>query len=224
VSRQVTIRESLTRNSLDNPLFPTSGSKVSLSVEVAPPFGELVQYHKWRFKTNWNVPLGNKFTIGVSNDYGYIGSLTGEDVRFQRFDVGGSPFDYGGYTYGTDPVFMRGYPARSIGPRQDGNPVGGRILTKYTSELRWKAVSSQQLQAAPYVFLDAANSWDSFQTFNPAQLYRSAGVGVRLFLPIVGMIEFNYGYNFDNFSPVERGQTGEPGWRFQFSLGQGFGN
>lgn len=65
---------------------------------------------------------------------------------------------------------------------------------------------------------------DSFQTFNPSQLYRSAGVGVKLFLPIVGMIEFNYGYNFDSFSPLDSGETGEPGWRFQFSLGQGFGN
>ena len=228
VSQQVTVRQALTRNSLDNPLFPTSGSRLQLSVEVAPPFGDLVQYHKWRFKSNWNVPLGGKFSIGVSTDYGYIGSLTGEDVRFQRFELGGSPFDYGGYNYGTDPVFMRGYPARTLGPREqrggDFQPVGGRILNKYTTEFRWKAVSSQQLQAAPYLFLDAGNTWDSFQTFNPSQLYRSAGVGVKLFLPIVGMIEFNYGYNFDSFSPLDSGETGEPGWRFQFSLGQGFGN
>ncbi len=228
VSQQVTVRQALTRNSLDNPMFPTSGSRLQLSVEVAPPLGDLVQYHKWRFKSNWNVPLGGKFSIGVSTDYGYIGSLTGEDVRFQRFELGGSPFDYGGYNYGTDPVFMRGYPARTLGPREqrggDFQPVGGRILNKYSSELRWKAVSSQQLQAAPYLFLDAGNTWDSFQTFNPSQLYRSAGVGVKLFLPIVGMIEFNYGYNFDSFSPLDSGETGEPGWRFQFSLGQGFGN
>lgn len=225
VSQQVTLRQALSRNSLDNPLFPSSGSKVRLSVELAPPVGDLVQYHKWRFQTDWNVPLGEHFSIGVGSDYGYIGSLTGEDVRFQRFDVGGSPFDYGGYDIGSDPVFMRGYPRGAIGPRREFNgaaePVGGRILTKYTSELRWKAVSSQQLQAAPYVFLDAANSWNSFQAFNPSELYRSAGVGVRLFLPIVGMIEFNYGYNFDTFAPMQ-GETGEPGWRFQFSLGQGF--
>ena len=227
VSQQVTVRQALSRNSLDNPMFPTSGSQLKLSVELAPPLGDLVQYHKWRFKTNWNVPLGSKFSVNVSTDYGYIGSLTGEDVRFQRFELGGSPFDYGGYNYGTDPVFMRGYPARTLGPRQERNgrlqSVGGRILSKYASELRWKAVSSQQLQAAPYLFLDAGNTWNSFETFNPSQLYRSAGVGVKLFLPIVGMIEFNYGYNFDAFNPIESGETGEPGWRFQFSLGQGFG-
>jgi outer membrane protein insertion porin family len=227
VSQQVTVRQALTRNSLDNPMFPSRGSRLQLSVELAPPLGDLVQYHKWRFKTNWNVPLGGDFSIGVSSDYGYIGSITGEDVRFQRFELGGSPFDYGGYNYGTDPVFMRGYPARALGPREerggDFQSVGGRILTKYTSELRWKAVSSQQLQAAPYLFLDAGNTWSSFQTFNPSQLYRSAGVGVKLFLPIVGMIEFNYGYNFDTFDPIQSNETGEPGWRFQFSLGQGFG-
>lgn len=228
VSQQFTVRQGLSRNSLDNPMFPQSGSRLQLSVEVAPPIGDLVQYHKWRFKTNWNVPLGGNFSIGVNTDYGYIGTLTGEDVRFQRFELGGSPFDYGGYNYGTDPVFMRGYPARTLGPRErqsDGQfqSVGGRILNKYTSELRWKAVSSQQLQAAPYLFLDAGNTWDGFDTFNPSQLYRSAGVGVKLFLPIVGMIEFNYGYNFDAFNPIQQNETGEPGWRFQFSLGQGAG-
>ncbi len=225
VSQQVTFQQALTRNSLDNPMFPTRGSKIRLSAEIAPPFGgDIVQYHKWRFKTNWNVPLGSKFSIGVSTDYGYIGSLTGEEVRFQRFDVGGSAFDYGGFNYGTEPIFMRGYPARVIGPRQGGVPVGGRIMNKYTSEFRWKAVESQQLQAQPYLFLDAANNWDSFETYNPAELYRSAGLGVKIFLPIVGMLEFNYGYNFDSFTPVESSQTGEPGWRFQFSIGQGFGN
>jgi outer membrane protein insertion porin family len=232
VSQQVTVRETLTRNSLDNPMFPTSGSRMSLSAELSVPIGGFIQYHKWRFKTDWNVPMGENFSFGVGTNYGYIGSLTGEEVNFERFEVGGTPFDFAGFQFGTEPVFMRGYPQGSISPgvvteTDEGafkTPVGGRILTKYISEFRWHAVESQQLQAQPYVFFDAANAWGGFDTFQPTDLQRSTGVGVRLFLPIVGMLEFNYGRNLDAFVPVERGQDGSPAWRFQFSIGQGIGN
>ncbi len=237
-SHEVVLEQGISRNSLDNPLFPSSGSEMSLSLEVAPPINRLfgtesdeqsrfVQYHKWSFETDWHVPLMEKLTLSFGTDYGYIGSLTGEEVQFQRFVVGGSPFDYTRFNFGTDPIFMRGYPAQVIGPRTRGPsgelnvPAGGRILNKYTSELRWMAVQSQQLQAAPYLFLDAANTWRDFDTYNPASLYRSAGVGLRLFLPIVGMLEVNYGYNFDRYLPLG-GETGQRGWTFQFSLGQGF--
>jgi len=225
-SQSVTFRQSLSRNSVDNPQFPHEGSKFSLSVEVAPPVGDLVQYHKWRFKTSWNVPFGEDFSFGVGTDFGYIGSITGEEVRFETFEVGGSPFDYQGGTFGTDPVFMRGYPRGVIGPLTPApggtlQPQGGQVLNKYTSEFRWKAVESKQLQARPYLFMDAANAWSSLNAYSPADLFRSAGIGVKLFLPIVGMIELNYGYNFDEFVPLEGG-TGQPGWTFQFSLGQGF--
>ncbi len=227
-NQSVTLRQSLGRNSVDNPTFPRTGSKAELSVELAPPLGDLVQYHKWRFKTSWNVPLGENFSIGVGSDFGYIGSITGERVRFETFEVGGTPFDYNGVNYGTDPVYMRGYPRGVIGPLtrvRGGNlqPQGGRVLNKYTSEFRWKAVESQQLQARPYLFLDGANAWSSLEAYNPADLYRSAGIGVKLFLPIVGMIEFNYGYNFDEHVSLETGGIVDPSWTFQFSLGQGVG-
>jgi len=225
VNQTVTYNQALTRNSLDNPMFPRQGSRIRLSAEIAPPIGDLVQYHKWRFNTDWNIPIGERFSIGVGTRFGYIGSITGDDVAFERFEVGGTLFDFSGFQFGTEPIPMRGYPARVIGPREtvrgQVTPVGGRILNKYTSEFRFKAVESQQLQAAPYLYLDAANTWDSFQTYNPSSLYRSAGVGVKLFLPIVGMIEFNYGYNFDTFVPFQQSEDGMPGWRFQFSLGQG---
>ena len=228
INQSVTIRQSLMRNSLDNPRFPRRGSKVELSVEVAPPVSDFVQYHKWRFNSNWNVPIGENFSFGVGTDFGYIGSITGDQVQFERFEVGGTPFDYNGVNYGTDPVYMRGYPRGVIGPLTRGGtgdlqPQGGRVLNKYTSEFRWKAVESRQLQARPYLFLDAAGAWNSLDSYNPSNLYRSAGLGVKLYLPIVGMIEFNYGYNFDEYTPLERGSDGTPNWTFQFSLGQGFG-
>jgi outer membrane protein insertion porin family len=225
VSQVVAVEQSLTRNSQDHPLFPTAGSFLRASVEVSPPISNFIQYHKWRLRTNWNVPLNRGLSLSVGADYGYLGSLTGERVDFDRFVVGGSPFDTQGFqtSFGQDFIYMRGYPATAIGPRFRGEPIGGTILNKYTSELRWMAVQSPQLSAAPYVFMDAANTWDNFQAFNPSQLYRSAGVGARLFLPIIGMIELVYGYNFDEFAPIQRSQhEGTNRWFFQFTLGQGF--
>jgi outer membrane protein insertion porin family len=226
-SQSVSVTQSLSRNSLDNPRFPRSGSQLRLSVEVAPPLGEFEQYHKWKFTTNYNIPLGEHFSFGVGTNFGYIGSITGDPVRFERFEVGGTAFDYQGRNFGTEPVFMRGYPRGVIGPKveQAGGlePQGGRVLNKYTSELRWMAVQSKQLQARPYLFLDAAGAWGSLDSYNPSNLYRSAGVGVKIFLPIVGMLEFNYGYNFDRFTPLTGSDSGAPSWTFQFSLGQGTG-
>lgn len=228
-SQSVSVRQSLTRNSLDNPRFPRSGSQVRLSAELAPPIGEFEQYHKWKLNSQWNVPLGKHFSFGVNTNFGYIGTISGEEVRFERFEVGGTAFDYQGRNFGTDPVFMRGYPRGSIGPKvrtREGRlqPRGARVLNKYTSELRWMAVQSKQLQARPYLFADAAGAWEDLTTYSPSNLYRSAGVGVKLFLPIVGMLEFNYGYNFDRFTPVSGSdEQGLSGWTFQFSIGQGGG-
>jgi outer membrane protein insertion porin family len=228
-SQSISLRQALTRNSLDNPRFPRSGSQVSLSVEVAPPIGEFEQYHKWKLDSKWNVPVGDNFSFGVNTNFGYIGTISGEEVRFERFEVGGTAFDYQGRNFGTDPVFVRGYPRGAIGPkvrtRSGGlQPRGARVLNKYTSEFRWMAVQSKQLQARPYLYLDAVGAWEDLQSYSPSNLYRSAGVGVKLFLPIVGMLEFNYGYNFDRFTPVTgSGEQGAPSWTFQFSIGQGGG-
>ena len=226
-SQQVTVRQALSRSSVDHPVFPTAGSTFLLSGELALPVSDFIQYHKWKLTTSWNVPILRKLTTSFSADFGYIGSLTGGDVLFERYVVGGSPFDVQGYrnNFGKDIIYMRGYPARVLGPRRGEEAVGGRVLNKFTSELRLLAVQTPQLTAAPYLFMDAANTWDTFQTYNPRQLYRSAGVGARLFLPILGMLEIAYGYNFDEFAPISGQQSNHDGskkWFFQFTLGQGF--
>lgn len=226
-SQSLSIEQSISRNSLDNPRFPSSGAELRLSVEVAPPIGDFTQYHKWKFNADWNVPLGEHFSIGVGSEFGYIGSITGEQVEFEKFEIGGTPFDYQGRNFGTEPVFMRGYSRGVIGPKNvrgsSLEPAGAQVMNKYTSELRWMAIESQQLRARPYLFVDAAGGWRGFDTYNPSNLYRSTGIGVKLFLPIVGMLEFNYGYNFDRFTPLDGSGEGAPSWTFQFSLGQGGG-
>ncbi len=224
VSREITFKQSITRNSTNHPLFPSSGSKFMFSVEIAPPIPNFIQYHKWRSTMNWYMPLSNSFSISMGMNWGYIGSLNGDSVDFERFVVGGSPFDSQGFRnfFGKEVIYMRGYPLGSIGPRLNNDPFGGRILNKFTSELLWMAIKSPALQAAPYLFLDAANTWDGVYAYNPSDMFRSAGFGTRLFLPILGMVELTYGYNFDSFLPIN-GKAGFNDWTFQFSLGQGFG-
>ena len=225
ISHELTFEQRLTRNSQDHPIFPRRGSNFEASLEIAPPVPGFIQYHKWGLKNAFNAPFTNRLTLGISTQFGYVGSFKKEGVQFQRFLLGGSPFESQGLnstTFGKDIVYLRSYPLAALGPQQNGEAVGGRILNKYTAEVRWLAVQSPQLQAAPYLFMDAANTWDSFNSYNPSQLYRSAGVGVRLFLPILGMLEFAYGYRFDQYTPISADENGERGWKLQFTIGQGF--
>ncbi len=222
-SQELTVKQSLTRNSFDSPQFPTLGSSLLLSAEVAAPLPGFIQYHKEEFKTRWVTPIAGRLALDFSGDFGYIGSLNGDDVEFQRYLVGGSPLEAQStfQGYGKDIIYMRGYPTLAITPLQNGQRVGGRILNKYAMEARIVAIQTPQFTAAPYAFVDAANTWNSFDDYNPFKLYRSAGFGAKLFLPFLGLIDLNYGYQIDSFSDFRNGAPFEvaPQWRFQFSLG-----
>jgi outer membrane protein insertion porin family len=222
VSQELTLRQTLARNSFDNPLFPMVGSNFSLSSEIALPVSGFNQFHKQLLSTTWVTPVVGRLSLQFSGDFGYIGSLTGDEVQFQRFLVGGSPLEVQGshLGYGKDLIFMRGYPLGAISPRRDGQIVGGRIMNKYSVEARLFAFQSAQFSLAPYMFVDAANTWDSFSDYNPSNLYRSAGFGAKIFLPILGMLDLNYGYAMDSFVDPRDGTRQVPGWRFQFSIGQ----
>lgn len=225
VSEQLTITQDFTRDNTNHPLFPSQGSSFLLSAQIAPPIGDLIQFHKWRLNTKWYAPITRKISLAFNADFGFIGTLTGDEVEFERFVVGGSPFETQGFLsfFGKDVIYMRGFPLAALGPRNaDNEPVGGRILNKYGAQLTWMAVQSQSLQAAPYLFMDAANAWDQFRAYNPTDVFRSAGFGAKIFLPILGVVEMAYGYNFDEFRQLTSDHDGSRKWTFQFSLGQGF--
>lgn len=228
LSQELTVTQSLSRNALDNPTFPQSGSQIGLSLTVAPPIGDFIQYHKWDLNSAFYTPVVGRLTASVRTRFGYIGSLTGEDVRFQRYLIGGTPLEASGTSsisrgFGRDLVFLRGYPLEAIGPRLNGQSVGGRILNKYEAELGILLFQTPQLSLAPYLFVDAANTYNGFEDYDPARLYRAAGVGSRIFLPILGLVDINMGYQIDEFTPLSTSasdiQDAQPHWRFQFSLG-----
>ncbi|HEX8385747.1 MAG TPA: outer membrane protein assembly factor BamA [Rubricoccaceae bacterium] len=225
VSRELTFEQSLTRNALDNPQLPTAGSNLGLSLTIAPPVPGFIQYIKGDLTNAWYTPIGPRLSASVRTQFGYIGSLTGEEVQFQRYLIGGTALEANQGSlngFGKDLVFMRGYPLEAIGPRENGDPVGGRILNKYQAEIQWLALQTPQLTFAPYLFLDAANTWDSFADYDPSRLYRSAGIGARVFLPILGLVDLTYGRQIDTFDATGFGtEDGLPKWDFQFTLGGG---
>ncbi len=226
VSQELTVSQSLTRNALDNPTFPQSGSSLGLTVTVAPPLGSFIQYYKADFNSAFYTPVVGRLAGSVRTQFGYIGSLTSDEVQFQRYLIGGTPLESSGQAgtrqgFGRDLIFLRGYPLQSIGPRRNGQPVGGRILNKYEAELGLVLLQTPQLSVAPYLFADAANTYNGFEDYDPARLYRSAGFGARIFLPILGLVDLNMGYRIDSYTPLpnDPDDDGQPGWLFQFSLG-----
>ena len=222
-NQELTLRQTLSRNALDNPVFPSAGSQNSLALTVAPPIPGFVQYYKADLQNAWYAPLAGRFSLSFKTQFGYIGSLTGDEVEFQRYLVGGGPLETNRNLvgFGKDLIYLRGYPAQAIGPRRGTQSVGGRILNKYQAELQWVAFQTPQLSLAPYVFADAANAWDGFNDYDPSQLFRSVGVGSRVILPILGLVDLNYGYSLDRFQPIDNRHDGSPQWEFQVTLGAG---
>jgi outer membrane protein insertion porin family len=223
-SQEVTFQTSLNRDNLFPAMFPREGSRMGLSLTIAPPVADFIQYHKWEFKSNWLIPITKGLSFSMAADYGYVGSLQkGKNVQFQRYMVGGSPLDSQYSNYGTDIVYMRGYPYQSISLfKNTGERYGGRILNKYSTELRLMAVRSEQFQLEPYMFFDASNTWESFSTYRPTNLFRSFGVGGRIYLPILGMVEISYGRNLDPYFEDATGARIGKKWIPQFTIGQGF--
>ena len=225
----------LARNSTDQPIYPRRGSDISLSLQITPPFSAMdgkdyadpnlseqdrwrwIEFHKWQFKAQWFQPLtpNNNLVLMAKAEMGYLGHYNKDKVSpFERFQVGGDGMT--GYSiYGVDIIALRGY--------EDGelDPVGSRYsvgYNKYTVELRYPVILKPSSQIYVLSFLEAGNGFTSWKDFSPFKLKRSAGVGVRLYLPIVGMMGIDWGWGFDPAA----GQTTRSGSQFHFVIGQSF--
>jgi outer membrane protein insertion porin family len=218
-STQVSVTQVISRNSIDNPIFPTTGSSVSLSVQMSggPLLPGNMNFHKWLFSSEWYLPLfgSQKLALFLSSSYGYIGSFSGDNYvqPVDLFFMGGTGLGY----ISTTP--LRGYDDQSVGPRNASDDiVGGRALAKQTVELRY-AVSINPIPIYLLSFVEGGNVYESLSRADFFDLKRSAGVGVRLTINPIGMIGFDYGYGFDDVFP----RDGKPdGWKFHFVFGRGF--
>ncbi len=235
VSNNINFNTTLARNSIDNPMFPRSGSSISLSVSLTPPYSlwndldfetalpedryRWVEYHKWMFDAKFYTKLLGNLVLETRAHMGYIGSYNNrsEVGPFERFFLGGDGLTGQNFLLGNDIIGLRGYENNSIVPPPDENGIqGGTVYNKFVMELRYPL--SLNPSATIYVtsFLEAGNNWSETSNFNPYNLNRSAGFGARIFMPAFGLLGVDWGYGFD----VPPGGLGVSGPQFHFSIGQ----
>ncbi len=234
----------LSRNSIDNPLFTRSGSTFQINLQLTPPASlfmpgrnweklsleaetnqttrtelyKWVEYWKLRFHSKTYTPLINpngKYTLVLMTraDFGLLGSYNKYlKSPFETFYVGGDGMS-GSYTYATETIALRGYDNGAF------TPYGkeGYAYTRFGVELHFPFLLQPTTTIYGLVFAEAGNAWTSVSDFNPFQLKRSAGVGLRVFLPMVGLLGVDWGYGFDRDAYGNRG-----GSHFHFVLGQEF--
>jgi outer membrane protein insertion porin family len=240
-SNNINIKVALNRSSVDQPTFPRSGSNFALSGQFTPPWSalgakssnpySLVEYHKWRFNGEWFMPIGRKkgedgkqFVLKLAAKYGFIGRYDKKkDISpFERFQVGDAGLTNNFGILGYDIIAHRGYPIyETSNPRN--NPDISQpnqfftIFNKYQMELRYPFSTNPNSTIYGLAFFEAANGWYDFKQYNPFQLRRSVGVGMRFFLPMFGLLGFDYGIGLDRFTPGQKGFKDAA--KFTFMLG-----
>lgn len=235
VSNNISWKFRLSRTSTDQTIYPRKGSDFQLGLQITPPYSSFrpkdtdyesmtdaerykwIEYHKWTFKGTLYTPIIGDLVLMTRAQWGYLGYYNRNlgYSPFEGFIVGGDGMS--GYnTYGSEMIGLRGYPNNSLTPKKD-NGYMGNVYDKFTVELRYPLVLQPQSTIYALVFLEGGNSWADIKDFNPFQIKRSVGVGVRVLLPIVGMLGIDWGYGFD---PVQDKAKG--GSQFHFVIGQQF--
>ena len=233
-SNTLSLKLVLQRSSVDAPFYSRSGSEFTLSVQATPPYSlwdgkdysdpnmsdqdryRWIEFHKWLLKTRWYFPLtaNQNLVLMLGAEMGYLGNYNKNKVSpFERFEIGGDGMT--GYNiYGVDIISLRGYEDGALDPSNYYSVA----YNKYTMELRYPVIMKPQSSIYVLGFLEGGNGFNSWRDFSPFKIKRSAGVGVRLYLPIVGMLGIDWGYGFD----PAFGKTKPSGSQFHFVMGQQF--
>ena len=224
------------RNSVSQPIYPRNGSEIMLSLEITPPYSlfsnkdysamteddkyKWIEMHKWKFKAAWYTELYEKLVLMTRVRFGYLGYYNEEigPTPFHRFYLGGDGLSTGGSMFDSREIIgMRGYANESLTPNVNSSSklTGGNIFTKYTMELRYPLSLNPSATIYAMGFLEAGNCWVGFENFNPFKVYRSAGLGVRIYLPMFGLLGLDWGYGFDQVP----NNSSASGSQFHFSIG-----
>ncbi len=238
-----TFNSTLSRNSIDNPTFPKTGSTISLNVALTPPYSlwqdidyetadnadkyKWIEYHKWMFDAKHYLNLAGKLVLESKVHFGFIGSYTDKAGvgPFERFNLGGDGLAGQNFILGTEVIGLRGYENNAITPPDFGNQAtpltqgqirGGIVYNKLAFELRYPITTGQAATIYVFGFGEAGNNWYDYDEFNPFDTYKSAGFGARIFMPAFGLIGLNWAYGFDTLP----GQPERSGAQFHFTIGQ----
>ncbi|MDR2414356.1 MAG: outer membrane protein assembly factor BamA [Odoribacteraceae bacterium] len=245
-SNTLSLSTTIRRSSIFNPIFPKSGSDFSLAVTLTPPYSlfstrdmetekdrikyRWIEYHKWKFVGKVYVPLTSgpvddikrPLVLYTGIQYGYLGSYNKfRQSPFEGFEMGGDGMS-GMSTYGREYIGLRGYEngaltnagSSFIAPKSSD----ARLYSKFTMELRYPIMLGGSNTIYALAFLEAGNSWYALKDFEPFNLYRSAGVGVRIWLSMFGILGIDWGYGFDAVPTRPGASKGQ----FHFVLGQEF--
>ncbi|MDR0333467.1 MAG: outer membrane protein assembly factor BamA [Dysgonamonadaceae bacterium] len=239
VSNSLTFGLTLSRRSTDSPIYTRLGSEFSLSVNATPPFSLLDgkdyanmafndparftwnEYHKWKFRGRTFTPLtspigGIKRTPVVATrvEFGMLGHYNLNKLSpFETFDMGGDGMSGFSTSFATENIALRGYENNSIATQ-------ARAYTRLGLELRYPFILEPNSTIYGVAFLEAGNAWMQVRDFNPFDLKRSAGVGARIFLPMIGLMGIDWAYGFDTV--IGTGSRRRGGNQFHFVIGQEF--
>ena len=231
-SRNINYRIVLARNSTDVPIFPTKGSQFSGELEVTPPFSYFsdldyanadseekyawIEYHKWKFNADWFTPVAfkNKLVFRAHAEFGFLGAWNDAIglPPFERFYLGGDGLQ-NFVIDGREVIGLRGYPNQTITPLG-----GGALYNKFILETRFLISPNPNAQIFALAFFEGGNNYNNFWRYRPFELKRSAGVGLRIFMPMFGLLGIDLGYGFDNIPGTIR----PSGWQTHFIIGQQF--
>ena len=237
-SYNIKLTQELSRNSLDAPIYPTSGSNIKFTAQGTPPYSlfnnvdykiatpeeryRFVEYYKFKFDAQWFTKITGKLVLMSQVRFGFLGQYNSEvgQSPFERFKLGGDGMQSYQYLQGSDIIGLRGYQNFTVIPlgtnyTADTNP-GSSIYNKYTFELRHPVIQSQSATIFLLTFAEGGNVWNSFDKFDPFNVHRSVGVGARIFLPIFGLLGLDYGYGFDAIPGIPTANKGQ----FHFSISQ----
>lgn len=237
-SNNLSLNLTLSRNSLDNPVYTRRGSQFSLSLGITPPYSLLgedkkidykdpkvplskkfkwVEYHKWKFKARTFTPISpnEKLVLATRVEYGFLGQFNKDKKSpFETFFMGGDGMSGYSSTYLTETIALRGYENGSLTPYG----YDGYAYSRLGVELRYPLMLQPSSTIYALTFLEAGNAWNDVKNFNPFDLKRSAGAGVRIMLPMIGMLGIDWAYGFDKVF----GSRKDSGSQFHFIIGQEF--
>ena len=235
-------------NTFTNPIFPMGGSKFTISGKFTPPYSFIsgadfsnleerkefqlpngqpdtakidqekfrwLEYYKLKFSGEWYTSIIGKLVFKAQTDFGFIGAYNQDrgNIPFERFYLGGDGMQ--NYALdGRETIALRGYPNQSLSSRD-----GSLLYNKFTFELRYPITLKPSASIFALSFLESGNGYDSFREFNPFNSNRSAGMGVRIFMPAFGLLGIDFGYGFDS-SNINTNQAN--GWETHFIIGQQF--
>lgn len=224
-ANNLSVRLTLARNSVDQPIYPRSGSNINFTFSFTPPYSAFsetnfadasaekkykwIEYHKYRFTAEWYQRIAGDLVLKLATKYGFMGYYN-KDIGyspFERFNVGGDGLSGFNMFVGRDIIAQRGYEVYAQ------NAV---IFNKYTAEVRYPFSLNPSATIFGLAFVEGANGWNNFKEYNPFKLYRSAGLGVRIYLPMFGLLGLDYGLGFDRLgNGVKFGNA----TKFTFMLG-----